>query len=510
MNHIDAAAIAQGAVAHATGAAQEEPWEAPDRSVLRLSRRPPPEFPLDAFGSEWSRWVLSTADAAAASPDHVAANLLATASGLIGHARWARATPGWAEPPHLWICTVGDSGTNKSAAADALQRHIGPELERRQLADFPDRLAEHRAKAEEAKAKLDIWRADVRAAAKDGAAPPPPPADDEMPDPQPPRIFMTDATIEKVAATLSEVLKGVIISRDELSGWLFGMNNYNDAGRQFWLEAYGGGPYRIDRQKLLRPLLVPRLAVSVIGSTQPEKIAGMFRDADDGLLARMAWVWPDPRPFRLSRTAPEIQWATAALDRLRQLDLAEDEQGQRSPIYIPLEQSAIAMIERFGQDMQTLQADAGGLLRSAFGKARGLALRLSLVLTMLQWCGRDGFAAPPIAISEDTLGAACGMVADYFMPMAERVYGDAAATPAERNAATLARWIQKARPDHVHVRTMLRDVRLPGLNNADAVRSAAEVLIEAGWLRPPPPQRGFQSRPKVFYPVNPALLGGGG
>lgn len=484
------------------------PWGEPDMTVLRMSRRPPPEMPLDVFGPRWSRWISEAADAAATAPDYVAVALLASASALVGHARWAQAVPGWSEPPHLWLATVGDSGTNKSAAADALQRHVLPTLENRMLADFPDRLAEWRAKAEEGKARIEAWQQEVRRAQKDGLAPPAAPTDAEPAEPQAPRLVMSDATIEKVAATLADAApKGLVIARDELAGWLLGMTNYNDAGRQFWLEAHGGRPFRVDRQKHAKPLIVPRLAVAVMGSTQPEKIATMFREADDGLLARFAWAWPDQRPFRLSRTAPELQWATAALDRLRMLDLTRNEEGDTQPVYVPLEEAAIGMMERFGQDMQARQQEAGGLLRSAYGKARGLALRLSLVLTMLRWCGQDGYAPPPGTISEDVLGAACDLVADYFMPMAERVYGDAAATTAERNAATLARWIRKAKPDHVHIRSLLRDVRLPGLTNADAIRDAAEVLIEAEWLRPPP-RSTQQGRAKVAFPVNPALLDG--
>ena len=101
-------------------------------------------------------------------------------------------------------------------------------------------------------------------------------------------------------------------------------------------------------------------------------------------------------------------------------------------------------------------------MRSAYGKARGLALRLSLVLTMLRWCAEDGWAPPPTEITADALAAACDLVADYFMPMAERVYGDAAARPVQRNAATLARWIKRTKATEVHVRNLLRQVRLRG------------------------------------------------
>jgi hypothetical protein len=129
-------------------------------------------------------------------------------------------------------------------------------------------------------------------------------------------------TIERVATLLATAApKGLLVMRDELAGWLTGMTTYNDTGRQFWLEAYGGRPYRVERQKHPRPIDVPRLAVAVSGGTQPDRLAGLMREADDGLLARFCWFWPNPVPFQLSWAAPNMAWATEALDRLRQLDL---------------------------------------------------------------------------------------------------------------------------------------------------------------------------------------------
>jgi hypothetical protein len=65
-------------------------------------------------------------------------------------------------------------------------------------------------------------------------------------------------------------------------------------------------------------------------------------------------------------------------------------------------------------------------------------LRLALNLEFLWWCGDAGMAPPPKTISSRAFAAAALLVNDYLIPMAERVYGDAAATSAERNAATLA------------------------------------------------------------------------
>ena len=505
--NFDPATIAAEAVAAASGAARDAQWGDPDMSVLRLNRRPPPRLPLAVLGP-WADWIARVAEAAACPPDYVVAPLLAVASALIGNSRWAQATPGWAEPPHLWVATVGDSGTGKSPGSDCLLRDVLPELERRMLGDFPDVVREWKASAERAKAGQEAWEKDVRTAHKQGAAPPLPP-DAEPPEPQAPRVRVNDITVEKVASVLATAApKGLLIVRDELAGWLLGMNAYNDAGRAFWIESYGGRPYRVERQKSPLPIIVPRLAVAVAGGTQPERLAALMADADDGLLARLLWTWPDPVPFRLGREAPGVAWATVCLDRLRLLDLAPGAgpEEEPRPVMVPLVAEALPLIEEFAQNMQARQAEASGLMRSAYGKARGLALRLSLVLESLWWCAADGFAPPPVRISANAFGAAVILVADYLLPMAERVYGDAAVPAADRNAATLARWILLRRTAEVHVRHLQREVRLPGLGTADAIHEAAKVLVEADWLRPPARPTGFgKGAARAAYSINPKL-----
>jgi hypothetical protein len=451
---------------------------------------------------------MTAAEAAGCPTDYVAAPLLALASALIGHARWAQATPGWSEPPHLWACSVGDSGSGKSPGGDGLIGGTLPELEYRMLGDFPDRHREWLAAVEAIKVRLDAWKNDVKLAQKNNHTPPMPPDEAEPPEPQAPRLRQNDVTIEKVAILLSaSAPKGLLIVRDEFAGWVAGMNSYNDAGRAFWIEAYGGRPYRVERQKHPVPIDIPRLAVAMYGGTQPEKLAASFVDADDGFYSRVLWLWPDPLPFRLSLEAPEVPQAVEALDRLRLLELRGGSLpgAAAQPVMVPLTAAARKHLVELGREMQERQHHAGGLLRSAYGKARGLALRLSLVIELLWWCGDNNRFEPPLEITEDAFLAAAHLLADYFMPMAERVYGDAVASHTDRNAATLARWIVKERPAEVHVRHLLREVRLPGLVRAQLVHDAAQVLIEAELLREPDAVPG--KRPRMAYPVNPTLLG---
>ena len=146
-------------------------------------------------------------------------------------------------------------------------------------------------------------------------------------------------------------------------------------------------------------------------------------------------------------------------------------------------------------------------MRSALGKARGQALRLSLVLEFLWWCAEPGIAGPPIRISAEAFSQAVRLMRDYFVPMAERTYGDAASTEAERNASMLAAWIKRERPDEVHVRHLQRTIRLPGLRTAADIHAAAELLVDADWLSAPPKVTEYgPGRSRVAYAVNRRLF----
>jgi Protein of unknown function (DUF3987) len=317
-------------------------WPAPDMSVLRDGERPPPELPIEIFDAAWADWIAGAADAAACPVDYVAAPLLASASVLIGNARWPQVAPGWSEPPHLWLGSVGHSGNGKSPGADSLMRSVLPEIERRMAADFPDKLRTWQLLAEMTKAASEEWKDQVREAVKQNRPPPlPPPTEELGPEPEEPRLRQYDITIEKVAALLATAApKGLLITRDEISGWFESMTAYNQAGRSFWLESYGGRPYRVERQKLAQPIVIPHHAVAVYGSTQPDKLARFMKDADDGLLARFLWVWPNPVEFRIGQKAPGIAWAIDALDKLRELDLVPGEPP--TPLFVPIASEAIS------------------------------------------------------------------------------------------------------------------------------------------------------------------------
>lgn len=115
------------------------------------------------------------------------------------------------------------------------------------------------------------------------------------------RYITNDATKEKVGEVLAHNPRGILIMRDELSGWLKGLDRQGSEGdREFFLEGWNGtGSYVVDR--IGRGTIhVPALCLSIVGGIQPGKLKTYVESAiaggggDDGLLQRFQLlVWPD-------------------------------------------------------------------------------------------------------------------------------------------------------------------------------------------------------------------------
>ena len=153
-------------------------------------------------------------------PDYVAAPLLATASALIGQRAGRKPRP--AGPNRLICGSVPSAIAARVKSGRLLLGEVLPEIERRMLADFPDKLREWNSTTEIGKAATQRWRRELREAERHGGPLPSPPVF-AVAEPQAPRLRQNDVTIEKVAELLGAAApKGLLIVRDELAGWIAG------------------------------------------------------------------------------------------------------------------------------------------------------------------------------------------------------------------------------------------------------------------------------------------------
>lgn len=482
-------------------------WGPADLSFLGSGRRDAPAFPLEVLSPFWAEWATRSAAAASAPVDYVATALLASVGAVIANVRWPVAGAAWNEPPILWMAEVGPPSSGKSPSVDAVLRLVS-HAEERLASGFDAVQRDYATKLEIAKARRDAWQAEVAQAVKTGQNPPRKPDDAEDPqEPIRPRVRVADATTEKLAHLAAGLPRGLLLVRDELAGWFGGFNRYNGGGsdRAFALEAYGGRSFTVDRMKNRDPIRIEHLSVGVLGGVQPDKVAAITDGADDGMASRLLWSWPgDAPPFRLVRERADDREAQAAFVRLADLAMGSDETGTPGPIYLPLADAALTALEEFGQEVQMQAGSATGLYAGTLGKARGHVLRLSCVLEHLWWCA-GSTEREPREVTLAAVTAAAGLLEAYFLPMAERVFGDASIPDAERHAMTLARRLRQDGCERFNAREMRRTIG-GQLRQPDKMKAACEALVEANLIRPLVTPQGTNGRPPREFAVNPVVI----
>jgi hypothetical protein len=452
-------------------------------------------------------WVADAAEGASCSVDYVAGPLLNTAGALIGNARWGRPWEGWREPPALFTAVVGRPSSGKSPGLDQVTNLL-TQLEIELNVDWDDRRRAYKRDLAAAKERRAVWERDVKEAIKQKKSPPDMPADAE--DPEPPqkrRLLSTDPTIEKAARLSQANPRGLSLVRDELAGWIGGMDRYsrgNGSDRAFWLQAYGGRYWTRDLVKDdEREVTVPHLLWAVCGGIQPDRIARqLLAGDDDGLAARFIYFWPHPLPLRRPNRVPDHTHALAALRRLVELPWAQPE-----PEILPFTDAAAAALQDFREETTDLESGATDMFLSWLGKLPGFCVKLATILQHLAWCWIDPSPPPPNEIEEWAVEAAADFLEQYAIPMARRVFGEAALPQEERDARAVARWLirQNPLPETINARDLRRMADGPGIRQADRIDAALDELADAGWVRPAPARAGGSGRRRNDWAVNPAL-----
>lgn len=481
-------------------------WSEPNERYLQPALPPAPSLPLcEVVGPRLAGWVANAAEAKGAPPDYVFAALLAVAGATIGNTRWVSPWKGWYEPPIVWAMCIGLPSSGKSPAIDAVLAPL-------RKAERPLRLkaeasrSKWKENADVAKLAEQVWKSDVKAAIEAGNTPPEKPdACNAGPPPPMPRLVVSDGTIERLSDILASQPRGTLQMRDELAGWLEGMTRYSAGGsdRPFWLEAYGGRSYTVERMGR-EPLTIDRLSIGVLGGIQPDRLKTLLlKSDDDGLPARFIPIWPDPAPVRRPKASIDEALMETVFEQLLTLDFVTGDDGDVQPVLIPFDETARDLMDDFRKTTRQWETGAEGLMVSFIGKLPGTASRLALVLAHLDWAF-DG-SDKPSTITVDYFGKAAHLVEAYLLPMAHRAYADAALSKPERAALRLVGLLRELNWRTFCSRDALR-LNRAGLGSKAALDPALALLEEAEIIRAvDPPKHPQGGRPPRRFIVNPIV-----
>lgn len=461
-------------------------WPEPDMRLVDDDRPPAPALDDDALPVGWSGWIAAEAAARGCPHDYVAAGLIAAASAWAGNARHTAATATWSEPPHLWLALIGPPSSGKTPAPRPIVEACRT-VERDAEPAWQAAMAEYAVLAEAARAIEEGWRAAIRAASKAGETLPDRPSGAEAPtEPPRPRLLAMDATIEELQHIMSQQPRGLVYMRDELAGWLGNHDRYggNGGDRAFFLEAWNGGSYVADRVKYRgQPVRIARAALAILGGMQPDRLREALAGPDDGLAARLAYIWPDPvlilplasEPDALARSRRERLMITAR--RLSGLGMDGDPAGEPAPRLLRLDREALALFDELRREAMERARTTRGLAAGWHGKTPGRALRLALVYELLAWAAAGG--QEPGAIGADAMARA-GAYIDYLGGMLDRVTAGLAIGRAEADGAVIARHIRAARLPALNERALYQRPGWAWLRDAERRAEALRVLAEAG------------------------------
>jgi hypothetical protein len=390
----------------------------------------PINFPLEALPPSTRKFVEEGAASIGCPVDFVGIAVLAALSAAIGDTRRIVLKKKWVESPAIYAMLIGPPGSKKTPATKLA---LDPVRERQISLK-----AEYDQQKEAYKDSLQEYKK----TSKEG------PTEIERPEkPIMPRTWVDDTTVERLAEILEENQRGVIVTKDELSGWLASMNQYKSGGkgsdRQFWLSAHDNTSTSVDRKSLEEPKIIPRPFVVLLGGIQPGRLPDFGKDYGDGLIERFTPVYPEPRVSGWVDDEVSDEAYTTYADTIKalyELKYAEHD-GARFPSKVHMTDEAKKLfVDQYNK--LSLAAQIPGFpqrLQPAWSKLEGRLARLALVISMTRRAElkNQGAILGAEHITEEDMQSAI-MLLDYFKNHIRRLYtGLYSDNPVDRLAADL-------------------------------------------------------------------------
>ncbi len=440
-------------------------------------------FPVDVLPEPIRSFVAGAAKAIGCDASYVALPLLSGLASAIGNTHRIALKRGWTEPAILWTAIVGESGTLKTPAFKLAMKAI----RKAQAVAFKEHDAARATWETEHlryEAELTAWK---RRAAKGDAGDPP-----EKPTPPVARRYIvSDTTTEALAPILLGNPRGVLLTRDELAGWIGSFDRYAKAGRAgadsaHWLSMHNGEALTIDRKTGIPPTIhVQSASVSIAGGIQPGILArAMGREHhESGLLARLLFAMPPRKPKRWTEAEldPDTEAAVAAVfDRLYTLMPETDDDGDDRPRLVTLALDGKASWVRFYNEHARDQVNLSGDEAAAWSKLEGGAARLALVVHLTRWAAGDTTLGDAARVDEASIAAGV-VLARWFGDEARRVYAILAESDDDRDLRRLAEWIER-RGGTATARDVAHGIRTYR-GDPDAAECALSALVNAGMGR---------------------------
>jgi putative DNA primase/helicase len=298
--------------------------------------------------------------------------------------------PTWIVVPNLWATLIAPPGIGKSPLLNVCMRPL-LNIEEQWRNEHEAAAKEYADDEREHKLSMRAWEQDYIKwkKSKKGNMPRPDKPEDLPDAPVRKRLLTNDATYEKLHEIMGQNPAGLMLVRDELTGWLSRLDREEyGAERAFALSAWNGDtPHTVDNIGR-GSVHVPHCCLSVLGGITPDRLRSYLAQAPhnspiaDGLMQRFQLaVWPDiPTDWVNVNRLPNA----AALQRATEVYGKINPLSHESPKLYRFAPDAQELFFAYLTDLeQTIRANTlPPAIQSHLGKYRSLMPTLALLFEL--------------------------------------------------------------------------------------------------------------------------------
>jgi len=359
-------------------------------------------FPLEQLPKPLNEIIPAAAKAIGCDSSFVTLPALSAISAVIGNSRKLAVKTTWVVPPLIWSAVVGDSGTRKSPGFDFAMRPLD-QMEQEAARRHEAELEAYRVAELEYARNVNQWK-------RDGGTPPVKPVEPVLEE-----LKTNDATTEALCDVLAGNPNGVLVSVDELAGWLDGMDRYSGRGgadRAKYLSMFNARAIKLNRKTGNKKTSIPNAAIAITGGIQSEILRRQFSGEalSSGLAARFILAWP-PHPVR---TWTEDDVPPHLIQSYHELLVKLRDKARQCRVDLQLSSAARQQYIDFYDQHNRQAVDTWGSLKAAWNKLEELPLRLGLCFQVIT-------NPDSVEVSVDSMEKAIA-VAEWAKHEANRVY----------------------------------------------------------------------------------------
>jgi len=360
-----------------------------------------PSFPLGVFPSAIRNIVEALVEYEHFNVNFIAASMFTTFAAAMGN-RWSvRFSATWVERPIMYVALVGYPSCGKT-----------PPL---RLALSPLLNLDHEYDQEYC-AQLKAYKQWESKSPKERAAQSLP---EEIERPRRRCHVVVDATIEALIGAMRDNPQGVILYSDELESLFANFNRYNSSDESYFLSAFSGTPFKYIRKSADEHIFLPNPYCSIIGSTQPGRLAKQFggERVVNGFSSRFLKVHPDIADMPTWGTDRMPDGIMEQWERIIRKVATFDFKGKEQPIELTFPLEAHRKLCEWKECVNNAIYSATEAEKAVCGKLEIYLMRFCLIIRIMKSiCNGETATMIDTGSAEATIE-----LVEYFREMENRV-----------------------------------------------------------------------------------------